>query len=181
MTIELRSWSETDAESLLRAATSEDLGSQFGPADLSTLAGCSAYIADVLAATAGAAQNFAISIDGRAVGNVGISSIELRHETGWAYYWLAANARGRGIAARALASAADWAFSERGLYRLELGHRVNNPASCRVAGRAGFVVEGVEREKLRYDNQRFDVETHARLRTDPAPSLELISTRSLPG
>ena len=177
MTLELRLWSDADAESLLHAVTSEDLKSQFGTTNLSTRARCSAYIAEVLAPPDASVHNFAISTDGRAVGNVGISNIELRHKTGWAYFWLATDARGRGIAARALATAADWAFSEGGLYRLELGHRVNNPASCRVAARAGFAAEGIEREKLQYGNQRFDVETHARLRTDPAPSLELIPIR----
>ena len=53
------------------------------------------------------------------------------------------------------------------MFRLELGHRVNNPASCQVAIAAGFAVEGVERAKLRYGQKRFDVETHARLATDP--------------
>ena len=81
---------------------------------------------------------------------MGISNIEHRHETGWAYYWLGADVRSYGIASRALASTADWAFSDRGLYRLELGHRVKYPASCRVAGRAGFIAEGVEREKIQY-------------------------------
>lgn len=40
-----------------------------------------------------------------------------------------------------------------------------------MATRAGFVAEGVERQKLRYGTQRFDVETHARLRTDPRPDV----------
>jgi RimJ/RimL family protein N-acetyltransferase len=57
------------------------------------------------------------------------------------------------------------------LFRLELGHRVNNPASCRVASRAGFAVEGLERQKLLYDGVRYDVELHARLATDSQVTL----------
>lgn len=56
-----------------------------------------------------------------------------------------------------------------GLYRLELGHRVNNPASGRIAIAAGFVQEGREREKLRYGNERFDTLAYGRLATDPIP------------
>lgn len=52
---------------------------------------------------------------------------------------------------------------------------MNNPASCRVATSAGFLPEGIERAKLRYGDERFDVEAHARLRTDPAPALELFA------
>lgn len=71
-----------------------------------------------------------------------------------------------------MTTVADQAFCD-GLERLELGHRLNNPASCRVATRAGFLAEGIERQKLRYGTQRFDVELHARLRTDPAPARDL--------
>jgi RimJ/RimL family protein N-acetyltransferase len=74
------------------------------------------------------------------------------------------------VATAAVRAVAGWAFQDVGLFRLELGHRTNNPASCRVAVGAGFVVEGLERGKLRYDGVRYDVELHARLATDPPPA-----------
>ena len=77
--------------------------------------------------------------------------------------------RGRGLATRGLIALADHAFGDLGLFRLELGHRTDNAASCRVAAKAGFAAEGIERSKLRYGDLRFDVETHARLVTDPPP------------
>lgn len=63
----------------------------------------------------------------------------------------------------------------------ELGHRVNNPSSCTVATRAGFAAEGVERFKLHYGGERFDVDFHARLCTDrlctdPAPDIPMFGT-----
>ena len=166
----LRPWSGADAAALVEAArSSPDLATQFGNADLSTSEAAAAFIEQSLRFDAHA-RNWAIVAAGAVVGNVGVSAIEMRHQTAWMSYWLAASARGRGYATVALAAASEWAFAD-GLHRLELGHRVNNPASCRVAVAAGFVAEGVEREKLRYGEERFDVETHARLRTDPAPSL----------
>src|SRR5699024_10296456 len=124
-------------------------------------------------------RNWAVVVAGAAVGNVGLSHIEHRHDTAWTSYWLSGAARGRGLAHRALAGVAAWAFDELGLFRLELGHRVNNPASCAVARRAGFVAEGVERAKLRYGDQRFDVETHARLASDPAPDVVPVPVRGV--
>lgn len=120
---------------------------------------------------------WAIVHDGVAIGNVGIGSIDWTHRNGWFSYWLAdvldeTPLRGRGITSRACAAAATWALTDFGLFRLELGHRTNNPASCRVATRAGFLVEGLERQKLQYGEERFDVETHARLATDPTPPAE---------
>ena len=172
MTVELRPWSLADGPYLQSAvATSPDLVTQLGGADLRDVEHCTRFIEAHLGALGPVGYNFAISQDGVAVGNVGLSSIDRRHQTAWTYYWVAASHRGQGLATRALATVSGWAFGELDLFRLELGHRVNNPASCRVASRAGFVAESVERSKLRYGTDRFDVETHARLATDPYPPL----------
>ncbi|MBD7958098.1 GNAT family N-acetyltransferase [Microbacterium sp. Sa4CUA7] len=169
MSVVLRPWDGRDAVALLAAAESaSDLAPQFSGADLRSAATAEAFIEQSLRFDAHV-KNWAIVEDGVAVGNVGASAIEYRHETAWVSYWLSAAARGKGYATAALLAVSDWAF-EGGLYRLELGHRVNNPASCRVATAAGFRVEGIERQKLRYGNDRYDVETHARLAGDLVPA-----------
>ena len=66
----------------------------------------------------------------------------------------------------------NWALTSGGLYRLELGHRLNNPASRGVALAAGFIQEGIEREKFLIDGQRIDVVTYGRLASDPIPRTE---------
>lgn len=78
---------------------------------------------------------------------------------------------------RAAATVADWALAEGGLDRLELGHRVNNPASGAVARAAGFVHEGTERRRFLVDGERIDVDTYGRLRSDLAPRFEPIEMR----
>lgn len=169
--MQLRPWQPSDAIALLRAyRTNPDLAPQLGGIDLASGGAARAAIAHRLPFH-DTARNWAIVDERSLIGNVGLSNIERRHGTAWAHYWLVAAARGQGFASRALASVAEWAFHD-GLYRLELGHRVNNPDSCRVAQRAGFIAEGIEREKLRYGEERFDVENHARLRSDPAPDLK---------
>ena len=104
------------------------------------------------------------------IGSVTASNLEYRHDTAWMSYWVRASARGSGLATRALATLSDYCFGE-GMHRLELGHRVDNSASCTVASRAGYLVEGVERGKLRYGVDRHDVERHARLVTDSRPDV----------
>ncbi|CAL4860456.1 GNAT family N-acetyltransferase [Microbacterium sp. MM2322] len=169
MTILLRPWRVDDADDLSRAARSApDLAPQFGGTDLSDPDAARDFISRFLRFD-DSAKNWAVEVHGEAVGNAGATGIEFRHQTAWMSYWLAASARGKGIAVAAVARISEWAFAS-GLHRLELGHRVNNPASCRVARAAGFPAEGVERQKLRYGDTRFDVETHARLATDPSPS-----------
>jgi RimJ/RimL family protein N-acetyltransferase len=92
--------------------------------------------------------------------------------SGWFWYWTTDAARGRGWTSRAAATVAHWPLTDLGLERLELGHRVNNPASGAVARHAGFVHEGVERAKFLVDDRRVDVRTYGRLRSDPEPAFE---------
>ncbi len=168
----LRRWYAADADDLADALRADpDLVRQLGGLDPDTPLGRGAVAAhiDRHLTPAGTRLVRAIVWDGRVVGNVAVTGIERRHDTGWVSYWLTLAARGHGLAARGLATVAAEAFAD-GLFRLELGHRVNNPASCAVATAAGFRAEGVERAKLRYGDERFDVETHARLASDPEPA-----------
>ncbi|WP_329584454.1 GNAT family N-acetyltransferase [Kitasatospora sp. NBC_01250] len=58
-------------------------------------------------------------------------------------YWTTGAARGRGLAPRALAVLTDWAFAEFPLEQLELFHRLDNAASCRVAQKTGYGLAAV--------------------------------------
>ncbi len=117
---------------------------------------------------------FAITVDAALAGLVAVS-IDTVNRSGWFWYWMHADHRGRGLTSRATATVAHWVLTEGGCERLELGHRINNPASRRVALAAGFVQEGCERAKFLMDGRRIDVLTYGRLGTDPAPT-----TRHLP-
>ena len=70
-------------------------------------------------------------------------------------YWLFAEARGRGLATRAVRAVAREAFAS-GLSRLEANVRIGNAASERVLERAGFTREGVKRRLLRHGDGRAD-------------------------
>jgi RimJ/RimL family protein N-acetyltransferase len=93
-------------------------------------------------------------------------------ESGETGYWIVPEHRGRGAASAALRALAVWGFEPAeqgglGLRRIELRHSVRNPASCRVAEKAGFRCEGTMRESCRYaDGDWHDEHLHARLSTD---------------
>ncbi|MCC9193658.1 GNAT family N-acetyltransferase [Arthrobacter sp. zg-Y916] len=175
MRMTLRPWQPDDAACLFAAVQSTpDLDTQLDRSAVHDVDAAMAFIRSTLAWDPDSGMcSFAIDVDGRAVGNVGLSHIDRRHRTTWLAYWIASDGRGLGLAGRAAAGVASWAFQELDLFRIELGHRLNNPASCAAAKRAGFLPEGIERSKLEYGGVRFDVETHARLATDPAPALDL--------
>lgn len=114
----------------------------------------------------------AIDLDGQMVGAVVVSSIDQENETGWFWYWMHREHRGKGWMSRAAVTLADHALTEMLLHRLELGHRANNPASGGVARAAGFIREGTEREKFLVNGERVDVHTYSRLATDPWPETQ---------
>ena len=71
-------------------------------------------------------------------------------------YWLAAPARGRGVATRAAVLLARWGFAELGLARIELTCGPDNLASQRVAERVGFTREGLLRSHMAFKGGRRD-------------------------
>jgi RimJ/RimL family protein N-acetyltransferase len=79
-------------------------------------------------------------------GNVGLKNREEtgrigERETAEIGYWTAVAARGRGVAPAAVRAVTDWvfdAFAETSLRQIMLVHDVDNPASCRVAEKAGY-------------------------------------------
>jgi RimJ/RimL family protein N-acetyltransferase len=81
-------------------------------------------------------------------------------------YWVKREARGGGVATRALALVARWALEERHLGRFQLRADVENEASQRVAEKAGFVREGVLRSELLMKGERRDVVMYSLVRDD---------------
>ncbi|CAL9457933.1 hypothetical protein SUDANB121_02594 [Nocardiopsis dassonvillei] len=170
----LRSWEPGDAERLLSAFAEPELAWQSTEVPDTRDAALAWIERQRRAAETGEAFGFAVTDGtGVALGHVQVSVTSRAHDLGWVSYWVHSEARGRGAATAAARLVAEYAFAETDLFRLELGHRLNNPASCLVALRSGFRPEGTERRKLRYGRERFDTGTHARLRTDGAEALPL--------
>ena len=67
-------------------------------------------------------------------------------------YWVAAEARGRGVATRAVRLLSDWAVRELGLERLEILVHQDNAPSRRVAEKAGYRDTGELRALPRGDS-----------------------------
>jgi len=80
------------------------------------------------------------------VGSVTLA--EIAHGNAMVRYWLLPEARGRGVATRAVRLLAGWAFSTLGLGRLAAFIEFENRASAAVLERCGFVEEGRLRRHL---------------------------------
>ncbi|WP_181849264.1 GNAT family N-acetyltransferase [Streptomyces parvulus] len=103
---------------------------------------------------------------GLLAGRVALREVVLGDGVAEVAYWTTAAARGKGGAARATRALAHWALDRIGFQRLELSHAVANGASCRVAEKAGFVLEGTKRSALLHPDGWHDMHLHARVRGD---------------
>jgi RimJ/RimL family protein N-acetyltransferase len=90
------------------------------------------------------------------LGSVSLYDISLEQGTAATGYWLAPQARGRGVVSTAVRLLARWGFTELGLARIELTCGPDNDASQRVAARCGFVREGVMRSHMPFKGGRRD-------------------------
>jgi RimJ/RimL family protein N-acetyltransferase len=117
-----------------------------------------------------AAENgagWAVTRDGGdALGQISLSRLDLGQGAGSVSYWTLPQARGAGLAHRALEALAGWVFGGLGLYRLQASHSTANPASCRVAEKAGLRAEGIRRGEGRHVDGWHDMHGHARLAID---------------
>lgn len=115
-------------------------------------------------------SSWAITRSGSLCGRVGVGGVRLEEGRAGVTYWVLPDARGKGVASQALVAVVDWSFGTAGFHRLELHHSTLNDASCRVAAKAGFVVEGTKRAEGLHLDGWHDMHAHAILADDPRPS-----------
>ncbi|MXM68094.1 GNAT family N-acetyltransferase [Streptomyces sp. HUCO-GS316] len=177
--LRLRRWdagSDADVEAWLRGTTDPEFLRWNTPLNAITDAGSARATLRAKAARDGDGTSASFRItdadSGTTLGHIGVNEITRVFHRAIVGYWVLPEARGQGVATRALTLAARWAFGELGLHRLELDHALGHAASCHVAERCGFRYEGTLRgamwEAGRHDTYR-DAHLHARLATDPEP------------
>jgi RimJ/RimL family protein N-acetyltransferase len=80
--------------------------------------------------------------DDRLLGSCSVMQLDREPGYGEIGFWVSAEARGRGVATRAVRLLADWAREELGLTRIDVLPHKDNLASRRVAEKTGFVDTG---------------------------------------
>lgn len=153
----LRSWRPSDAERLAAIADDRDvwrmLRDRF-PSPYS-LAHAEAFIARVTAEQP--VRNVAISVDDVAMGAVGVTPGEdINRISGEVGYWLAAEARGKGLATEALRGFVDWLWETTELHHLFASVFTNNRESARVLEKCGFTLSYVAQKSAIKDGQIMD-------------------------
>ncbi|GGK42474.1 acetyltransferase [Pilimelia terevasa] len=166
--LRLRPWTPDDAPVLVRAFADPDIAF-WNLEEPLTLARARELVAGFAARWAqerGAHWLVTETATGAVLGRVGLRCVSLAEGHAEAAYWTLPESRGRGAAHRGLAAVAGWALAEVGLGRVDLRHSARNPASCRVAGRAGFTYEGTHRHALRHADGWHDMHIHSLIAPD---------------
>jgi RimJ/RimL family protein N-acetyltransferase len=103
--------------------------------------------------------------DGKLLGGASLHHFDPLRDAVEVGYWLFVDARGRGVATRAVRQLCEHALRN-GIWRVEAHVRIGNIASEKVLGRLGFEREGVKRRYLRHGADRVDATLFALLADD---------------
>jgi [ribosomal protein S5]-alanine N-acetyltransferase len=100
------------------------------------------------------------------LGSIGVQGVlhaESRCDIG---YWLARQARGRGVMTRAVRLLSRWVFDNLPIERIQITVQPDNKASRAVAERAGYAFEGILRSYIEIKGKRRDAAMYSLLRAD---------------
>jgi RimJ/RimL family protein N-acetyltransferase len=106
--------------------------------------------------------------EGELLGAVALHGLDPESRRCSAGYWVAAAARGRGVARRGLALLCRYGFDELDVQRVELWIEPENRASLGVAEAVGFTREGLLRSFMQVGERRRDMLMYSLLPADLA-------------
>lgn len=153
----LRAWKPGDEPSLVRHANSRTIWRNLRDAfpQPYTLADAKRWIEVANPATP--ITNFAIVVDGAAVGAIGLVLREdVFRRSAEIGYWLGEAFWGRGIVTEAVRAVTDYAFETFDLCRVYAGVFEWNPASMRVLEKAGYEFECRMKKSVTKDGETID-------------------------
>lgn len=123
-------------------------------------------------ARAGRTLAWAMTLDGRLVGQVTVAGITMGSLRGASIgYWIDSRVAGLGLTPMAVAMACDYCFRVRGLHRIEIVIRPENAASQRVVAKLGFRHEGSRPAFLHIDGAWREHEVFALNAEEAPPSM----------
>ena len=112
-----------------------------------TCADAEEYIKAMMEAPADSTFAWAITLDDRAIGSIGIFRKDNIHRcTAEMGYYIAESYWGRGIGSEAVKLACAYVFANTDIVRIFAEPFATNLASCRILEKAGFVLEGALRK-----------------------------------
>lgn len=149
MEIKLRPWNIEDAESLVENANNFEIARFMSDAFPYpyTIEHANNFIA--FATKDEPIHIFAIEIDGKAVGGIGIHpQVDIMKKNAELGYWLGEKYWGKGIISKAIREIIPWAFNTYDITRIYARPFGSNMVSQKVLEKAGFILEARIKENI---------------------------------
>lgn len=165
--VSVRKWRLSDAEDLAAALNAKSVQDNLrdGLPFPYTKKDAEEFISFALSADPNEHFMFAVTLDGRAIGSVGVSRMGNIHRfTAELGYYLAEPYWNRGIMSQAVQKVCGIVFAQSDIVRIFAEPFSRNTASCRVLEKCGFVCEGTMRANAFKNGKTEDMKMYSLLR-----------------
>ena len=169
MKCKIRKWKLTDAKDIAVALSNKNVQDNLRdglPYPYSEQDGMD-FISSMLSANETETFAFAITLDDKAIGSIGVFRQQNIHrQTAEMGYYIAEEYWGKGIMTDAVKQICEYVFENSDILRLYAEPFAYNAGSCRVLEKAGFKYEGTLRSNAVKNGKVVDMKMYSRLRED---------------
>lgn len=167
MICSIRKWELSDAKDLAFALSNKKIQDNLrdGLPYPYTEQDGAAFISSMLSSDENETFAFAITVDGKAVGSIGVfRQANIHRQTAELGYYLAEGYWGKGIMTEAVKQTCEYVFRESDIIRIYAEPFAYNTASCKVLEKAGFQYEGTLRKNAVKNGKIIDMKMYSLIR-----------------
>ena len=170
MVCKIRKWRPSDAAELAKVLSDKEILDNLrdGLPYPYTEQDGAAFISAMLAADERETFAFAVTVQDKAVGSIGVfRQGNVHRRTVELGYYIAKEYRGKGMMTEAVRQVCTYVFDNSDILRIYAEPFSYNAASCRVLEKAGFQYEGTLRCNAVKNGRILDMKMYARLKDEP--------------
>ena len=170
MVCKIRKWRPSDAAELAKVLSDKEILDNLrdGLPYPYTEQDGAAFISAMLAADERETFAFAVTVQDKAVGSIGVfRQGNVHRRTAELGYYIANEYRGKGMMTEAVRQICTYVFDNSDILRIYAEPFSYNAASCRVLEKAGFQYEGTLRCNAVKNGRILDMKMYARLKDEP--------------
>lgn len=169
MICKIRKWKLSDAKDLAAALSNRKIQDNLRdglPYPYTEQDGVD-YISAMLSSDENETFAFAITVDDKAVGSIGVfRQGNIHRQTGELGYYIAEEYWGKGIMTEAVIQTCEYVFEKSDMIRIYAEPFAYNGASCRVLEKAGFQYEGTLRSNAVKNGKVIDMKMYSLLKSE---------------
>lgn len=163
----IRKWELSDARNLAAALSNKKIQDNLrdGLPYPYTEQDGTEFISDMLSADKNETFAFAITVDNKAIGSIGVfRQGNIHRQTAELGYYIAEEYWGKGIMTEAVKQICEYVFSKSDIIRIYAEPFAYNTASCRVLEKAGFQYEGTLRNNAVKNGKVIDMKMYSKIK-----------------